>query len=141
MQQELELLREERVVVAQVVAEERKRLDEGAAADHDLGASAGEEVDGRELLEDADRVVGAQYGDGARQPDARCPGGRGREHDRGRRDRELGPVVLTHSEDVEADLVGELDLLDELAQAAGGVAPSSRPTSANVNTPISTRRF
>ena len=57
----------------------------------------------------------------------RRPGGRGREHDGRRRDREVGPMVLAHSEDVEADFVGELDLLDELAQAAGGVASLLAP--------------
>ena len=115
-QQQLELLGEELVVVGEVVAEERERLDERAAPGHDLGAPAGEQVERRELLEDADRVVRAEHADGARQPDPlRARGGR-REHDRRRRDGEVGPVVLADAEDVEADLVGELDLLDQVAQ-------------------------
>ena len=40
------------------------------------------------------------------------------EHDRRRRDDEVGPVVLADAEDVEADLVGELDLLDQVRAAA-----------------------
>ena len=52
-----------------------------------------------------------------RQADARgARRGRG-EHDGGRRDGEVGAVVLADAEDVEADLVGELDLLEEVAQA------------------------
>ena len=38
----------------------------------------------------------------------------------GRGDGEVGAVVLADAEDVEADLVGELDLLDEVAQGARG---------------------
>ena len=41
-------------------------------------------------------------------------------HDRGRRDREVGPVVLADAEDVQAHLVGQLDLLHQVAQAPGG---------------------
>ncbi len=45
-------------------------------------------------------------------------GGRG-EHDGGRGDGEVRPVVLADAEHVEADLVGEHDLLlDEVAEAA-----------------------
>ena len=36
--------------------------------------------------------------------------------DRRRRDGEVGAVVLADREDVEADLVGELGLLDQVAQ-------------------------
>ena len=42
--------------------------------------------------------------------------GRRGEHDGRRGDGEVGPVVLADAEDVEADLVGELDLLDQVAQ-------------------------
>ena len=38
------------------------------------------------------------------------------EHDRRRRDGEVGPVVLADAEDVEPDLVGQLDLLEQVAQ-------------------------
>ena len=116
LQQPLELLLEEPVVVGEVVAEERERLDERAAARHDLGAAAGEQVDGRELLEDADRVVGAEHADGAREPDVLRPHRRRGEHGRRRRDGEVGPVVLADAEDVEPDLVGQLDLLDQVPQ-------------------------
>jgi hypothetical protein len=71
LQQQLQLLGEERVVVIQVVAEERKRLDEGAAPRHDLRAPAGEQVQRGELLEDAHRVVRAEHRHRAGQADAR----------------------------------------------------------------------
>src|SRR5262245_6893609 len=53
LQQKLELLAEQRVVVAQIEAEERKRFDERAAARHDLGASVREQIDRGERLRDA----------------------------------------------------------------------------------------
>ena len=61
LEQQLELLGEQRVVVGELVAEERERLDERAAARHDLGAPAREQVERRELLEDAHRVVRAEH--------------------------------------------------------------------------------
>ena len=54
--------------------------------------------------------------DRARQADALRARGRRGEHDGGRGDREVGPVVLADAEDVEAELVGELDLLEQVAQ-------------------------
>ena len=123
LQQPDELLLEEPVVVGQVVAEQRERLDEGAAADHDLGTAAREQVDRRELLEDADRIVGAEHVDGAREPDPLRPDRGGREDGRRGRDGEVRPVVLPDAEDVEPDLVGELDLLDQVPQPLLGVEP------------------
>ena len=60
-EQQVELLGEELVVVVEVVAEEREGLDERAAAGHDLGAPAGEQVERREVLEDAHGVVRAEH--------------------------------------------------------------------------------
>ena len=116
-EQQLELLGEQLVVVVEVVAEEREGLDERAAPGHDLRAPAGEQVDRREVLEDADGVVRAEHRDRARQADALRARGRGAEHDGRRRHGEVGAVVLADAEDVEADLVGELDLLHQVAQA------------------------
>ena len=56
--------------------------------------------------------------DRARQPDPlRARGGRG-QHDGRRRHREVGPVVLADAEDVEPELVGQLDLLEQVRAAA-----------------------
>ena len=84
-----------------------------------------------EVLEDAHRVVGAEHGDRARQPDALGARGDRREHDGRRGDREVGPVMLADAEDVEPDLLGELGLLEQVAQALGR-EHGPRPTSANV---------
>ena len=116
VQQQLELLGEELVVVVEVVAEQRERLDERASAGHDLRTAAREEVERREVLEHADGVVRAEDGHRARQPDALRPRRGCGEHDRRRRHGEVRPVVLADPEDVEADLVRELDLLHEVAQ-------------------------
>ena len=48
------------------------------------------------------------------------------EHHGRRRDREVGAVVLADAEDVEPHLVGELDLLDQVAQPLLG-ADRARP--------------
>ena len=70
LQEEVELFGEEGVVVLEVEAEEGEGLDEGAPADDDLGAAAGDQVECCELLEDADGVGGAEYCDGAGEADA-----------------------------------------------------------------------
>ncbi len=131
-QQQLELLREQRVVVVEVVPEQRERLDERAASGHDLRAAAREQVERRELLDHADGIVGAEDGDGARQADLRRPLGDRREHDGRGGDGEVGPVVLAHAEDVESELVGELDLLEQVAQPRGRVRPGMSGSSAKV---------
>ena len=136
LEQELELLGEQLVVVVEVVAEQREGLDERAAAGHDLGAPAGQQVERREVLEDADGVVGADDAHRARQPDPLRARGRGGEDDRGRGDRELRAVVLADAEDVEAELVGERDLLEQvgepLGRRDGAAGPGSGVVSAKV---------
>ena len=74
-EQQLELLGEQFVVVAEVVAEQRERLDERSAPRHDLGPSARDEVDVGELFEDPDRVVGGEDGHRAREADLPGHGG------------------------------------------------------------------
>ena len=114
-EQQLELLGEQLVVVVEVVAEQRERLGERAAAGHDLGASAREQVDLGELLEDPHRIVGAEHGDRAREPDPLGPHRDRGQHDGRRRDEEVGAVVLADREHVEPQLVGELGLLHQVA--------------------------
>src|SRR5690606_22715752 len=57
LEQQRQLFSEEVVVIVEVVAEQRKGFDEGAAARHDLRAAAGEQVEGGRLLTGADRVI------------------------------------------------------------------------------------
>jgi hypothetical protein len=116
----LQPLLEEPVVVAEVEAEERERLDERAAPNHHLRASAGEEIERCELLEEANRDGRAEHADRAREPDAPGAHRRGCEHDGRGGHGELRAMVLSDAEDVETYLVGELDLLHEVAQALFG---------------------
>ena len=121
LEQEVELLHEELVVVLGVVAEERIGLDEGAAADDDLGAPLGDEVEGGEVLEDANGIVGAEHryrGGKADLPGARGGGG---QQDGRRGGDELLAVVFADAVDVDAGAIGELDLLEEMTDAFGAV--------------------
>ena len=119
LEQQLQLLGEQVVVVVEVVAEEREGLDERAAADHDLGPAFAEQVHRGELLEDPDGVVRAEHVHRARQPNPPGAHGGRAEDDSRRRDREVRAMMLADPEDVEPDLVGELDLLDQVAQPLG----------------------
>ena len=113
-QQQIELLGEQLVVVVEVVAEQRERLREGPAPGHDLGTTAGQEIDFGELLEHADRIIRAQDGDRAREPDPLgLHGDRGERHLR-RGDEEVRPVVLPDREHVETDLFREGRLLKQI---------------------------
>jgi len=98
------------------VAEERERLDEAPAPRHDLGAPTAQEVHRRELLEDADRIVGAEHTHRTGEPDPPRAHRRGGEDDRGRGRHIVYPVVLADPEDIEPDLVGERDLFEEVRQ-------------------------
>ena len=124
-QQEVQFLGEQRVVVFQVVAKERKRLDRRAAADDHLGAPLGQQVERRELLEEAHRVRCAQHGHCAGQADTSGSCCRGGQDDARGRVEEVAAVVLADAKDVQADLVSALNALEQLAQSnfrAGGEA-------------------
>jgi hypothetical protein len=82
-QQQVELFREELVVLTHGGAEERERLGKGAAAGDDLRAAVAGEVELREVLVDADGVQGAEHGYAAGQPDPFGLPGDGGEHDGG----------------------------------------------------------
>jgi hypothetical protein len=55
------LLLEEVFVIGQVVAEQRERVDARAPAEDDLGAAAGDGVEGGVPLEHPDGIVGAEH--------------------------------------------------------------------------------
>ena len=115
LKEQLELFGKELVVIGEVVAEERERLDERAAPGHDLRASAREQVESGELLEYSHRVVGAEDRDGAGDSDSLGAHGRGSKYDRRRRYEEVGTVVLADAEHVEPHLLCEPDLLQQIA--------------------------
>ena len=117
LEQQLELLGEQLVVVVEVVAEQGEGLDERAAPGHDLGAPARQQVDLGELLKDAHRVIGAEYGHRARQADPLGLHRDRRQHHRRRGHEEVRAVMLADREHVEPELVGELGLLDQVAHA------------------------
>ena len=54
-EQEVELLGEQRVVVGEVEPEQREGLGERAAADDEVDPALGDQIEGRELLEEAHR--------------------------------------------------------------------------------------
>ena len=69
-----------------------------------------DKVQSGKFLEDANRVSGAENGDGARKADVfRARGGRSQNHGWGGI-KELGPVMFADAKNIEADLVRELDL-------------------------------
>src|ERR1700744_1912582 len=70
LQQQLELLREERVVVFEIETEQRKRLDKRASAGNDFRAALRDQIESRELLKDTDRIGGGQDCDGAGEADS-----------------------------------------------------------------------
>ena len=115
LREQLEFLLEQRLVVLQVIAEQRERLDERAAADDDLRATAADRVERREPLEDADRVVGGQHRDGGRELDPRRARRDRRQHHVGGGDREVVAVVLPDADGVEAELVRQDRLVDHVA--------------------------
>ena len=120
LEQEIEFFGEEGVVVLQPKAEEREGIDERATAGDDFGTAVGDEVERSELLEDADGIGSGEDGDGAGEADVGGPGGCGGEDDGGRGVEVVGAVVLADTKDVEADLIGEDDLVDEVAETVGG---------------------
>jgi hypothetical protein len=76
-----------------------------------------DQVQGRKLLEDAHRIGRAQHGYRAGQPDA-FGSRRGGCQDNGRgRVEKIAAMVLPYAERVESDLIGELHLFKQVAQA------------------------
>ena len=116
-EEEVELFGEEIVVVFELEAEEGEGFDERAAADDHLGAAVGDEVEGGEVLKDADGVGGAEDGDGRGEADVRGAGGGCGEDDGGGGVEVLDAVVLAEAEGVESYLIGEFDLLEEMDDA------------------------
>jgi hypothetical protein len=121
LQQQIELFSKQRVVVFEPEAEERKRFDRRTAADDHLRAPSRQQIDRREVLEDAHRVLRAQHRDGAGQPDALRARRGGAENHRWRGIEKLPAMVFTDAEDVQSCLVSVLDLLDELPETLGGI--------------------
>ena len=52
LHEQLKFFREQMVLVGKIVAKQRKRFGENASSGDDLGAAAGDKIDGRKVLED-----------------------------------------------------------------------------------------
>ena len=116
-EEEIEFFGEEVVVIFEFEAEEREGLDEGAAAGDDFGATVRDEIEGSEVLEDADGVGGAENGDGGGEANGCGAGGGSGEDDGGSGVEVLGAMMFAEAEDVETDLVGQLDLFEQMRNA------------------------
>ena len=116
-QQEVELLGEQRVVVGKIEPEQRKGFGERAAADDEVDPALGDQIEGRELLEEAHRIACAEDGHGAVEADRGRPGCGCCQEDRRRGVHEIVAVVLADAVGVEADLVGALDLFEQVLHA------------------------
>ncbi len=138
---QIELVVEQLFVLVEVEAEQRKRLDERAAAEDDLGAAVGDGVQGGEALKHPDRIVRRQHRHRGAEPDAAGAGrDRGQHHLR-RRHREVGAVMFADADEIDAGLIGQHRFVDQIADdlrpraAAGHRRPSvtspkvSRPSS------------
>jgi hypothetical protein len=93
-----------------------ERLGERAAAGHDLGPAVRDEVEGGEFLEDAHRVGRAEHRDRAPEADVAGPSRSSGEDHRWAGGSEVLPVVLAEPVDIQAHLVDELDLFEDLLQ-------------------------
>jgi hypothetical protein len=77
----------------------------------------GDQIKRGEFLEDADRIGGAENGDGTRKANVfGTRGSRGQDHCRSGVE-ELGAVMFANAENVEADLVREFDLFQQMLHA------------------------
>ncbi len=114
--EEIQAFLEELVVVFEGMAEEGVAFGEGPPAEDGFGAARGEGVEGGEALEDADRIVGGEHGDGSAELDPAGAAGDGGEQDLGRGDREIGAVVFAQADEIDAEFVGVDGLFHHLAQ-------------------------
>ena len=117
LQEQVQLLGEQRVVVREVQAEQREGLGEGAAPDDQVDATFGDQVQRGELLKDPHRVGGAEHGHRTAQPDPGGPRCRRAQDHRRRGVVVLLAVVFADAERVQPGGVGERDLLQQVFDA------------------------
>ena len=126
LKQKIQLLRKKRIVIFQAQPEERVGLHERPAAGDNLGAPMRDQVQRGEFLKHAHRVRRAENSDRARQANIlRARGSRGQEHD-GRGIKKLRPVMLANAENVQAHVVGKLNLLEQMLHAFHGAEREAR---------------
>jgi hypothetical protein len=110
------------------MAKEMEGIEECAATRHNLRSTSRHQIESSELLEDPHRIISAEHGHGACQPDAlRASGGSGEDYRR-RWSRKTLAVMLADAKYIKTDLVGESDLLNQFRDALGrSEAPGSDP--------------
>jgi hypothetical protein len=117
--EEIELLRKELLVLAEIVSEQRERLRKRTSSENNLGSSARNSVERRETLEDPNRVVRAQDGDGRAEANATRTTGDPREHDFRRRYRKVAAVMFANADKVYAQPVGKHRLFNDIPYYLG----------------------
>ena len=117
--EQVELLLEQLAVLPEVEAEQRERFGERAAPEDHLGAAVGDRVDGGEALEHPDRIVRTQHGHCRAEADVLGSRRDRRQHGLGGRDRKVGPVVLAEPDEIDAELIGQHRLVDDIADHLG----------------------
>jgi hypothetical protein len=137
LEQQRELLTEHGVVVGHADAEDLERLRERAAAGDDLGPTVADQVEGREVLVDPDRVEHAEHGDRAGAPDGAGAGGDRGQYDGRRRPGEVQRVVLTEREQVQPQLLGQGRVADDLVHPA---ARRVRPPAVRIDLDVAERQ-
>src|SRR5712691_9450998 len=116
LEQQIELFRKQRVVVLQSKTEQREGVNERTTAYHHLRASLRNQIECGEILEYSYGIGRAQYRYRAGETNAvrsrrcRC------ENDNRRGVQEVLAVMLADSEDIESNLIGVFDLLDQVTQ-------------------------
>ncbi len=116
LQKQVEFLCEQRVIVLQSKAEERKRFDGRTSAHNHFRASLRQQIDRGELLKYPYRIGCTENRDSAGETDTARPCRCRSENDRGSGVEELPAMVFADAKGVQAHLIGVLDLLDELSQ-------------------------
>ena len=110
-----QLLLEDLFVIAEVVAKQRKRLDRRTTPEDQLRAPAGDGVQRREVVVQADRILGREHGHRGAEPDPLGPPGDRRKYHVRRRIHHVVAIVLADVERVDPDLLGEDAFLDRVA--------------------------
>src|SRR6266446_9864381 len=116
LEQQIELLRKQRVVVLQSKTEQREGVDERTTAYDHLRASLRNEIECGEILEYSYGIGGAQDRYCAGETNAARSRSRGCENDGRRGIQEILAMVFSDSEDIQSNLIGVFDLLDQVTQ-------------------------
>jgi hypothetical protein len=80
-----------------------------------------QEIERGKLLEHTNRIGGAKDGDRAGEANSSGAGCRRSENHRWGGIQELAPVMLTHAENVNSNLIGKLDLTEQVAKQVVGL--------------------